>query len=136
MLYMSGMLEMYEQLIGHMLKQLPTPSPKTAASAGRGAATAAAAAASDAVMGAGGDVRKQLSYILKKVQDLRKHHYHEQDQFLQGLKALRHIPVEALCMIIVALCKVYGKAYGKVVEDLRTSYRRLEAWFREGSCRL
>lgn len=95
---MGGMLEMYEQLIGHMLKQLPTPSPKTAVSAGRGAA-----AASDAAMGAGGDVRKQLSYILKKVQDLRTHHYHEQDQFLQRLKALRQIPVEALRMIPVAL---------------------------------
>lgn len=105
MLYMGGMLEMYEQLIGKMLKQLPTPSPKTAVSAGRGAAAASdAAAASGAAMGAGGDVRKQLSYILKKVHDLRTRHYHEQDQFLQRLKALRQIPVEALRMIPVALC--------------------------------
>lgn len=135
---MSGMLEMYEQLIGRMLKQLPTPSPKTAASAGRGAAAATAAAASDAAMGAGGDVRKQLSYILKKVQDLRKHHYHEQNQFLEGLQALRHIPVEALRMtysgfvrFTVKLMERLWRAYRFLLEVLKIVHVGLQVELKE-----
>lgn len=88
---MSSVLDMYEKMFGHMLKQLPTPSPKLAASTGH---QAAAGSASDAPMGAGEDVRKQLTYILKKVQDLKRHHYQKQDQFLQKLYSVRHIQVE------------------------------------------
>lgn len=119
MVYMSGVLEMYEKLLGHMLKQLPTPSPKTAELAGHQAATAATATTD-------GDVRKQLSYILKKVQDLRRHRYHEQNQILQGLHALKHIQVHRrtftgpLCSLNVTLAwwSVRGKASGKALQEI------------------
>lgn len=91
---MSGVLEMYEKLIGNMLKQLPTPSPKMAENAGDQAAAVTPAAGTAAAMGAGGDVRKQLSYILKKVHILRTRHYQEQDQFLQALQVLSHVKVQ------------------------------------------
>uniref|UniRef100_A0A3Q4AT56 Interferon gamma n=1 Tax=Mola mola TaxID=94237 RepID=A0A3Q4AT56_MOLML len=105
MVYMSSVLDMYEKMFGHMLKQLPTPSPKLAASTGR---QAAAGSASDAPTGAGEDVRKQLTYILKKVQDLKRHHYQKQDQFLQKLYSVRHIQIDNFVIQNKALWELPG----------------------------
>lgn len=93
---MGGVLETYEKLIGQMLKQLPTPSPQTAGGNEHPASaiTPAAGTASDAEAGAGGDVKTALTYILKNVRELRRHHYHEQDKILRGLQSLKHIQVE------------------------------------------
>ncbi len=93
---MGAVLETYEKLIGQMLKQLPTTSPQTAEIKGPAdsAITPAAGTASDAEIGASGDLGKQLSYVLKKVEDLKNKRYQEQEKLLQGLQALRHIQVE------------------------------------------
>uniref|UniRef100_A0A3Q3W7L6 Interferon gamma n=1 Tax=Mola mola TaxID=94237 RepID=A0A3Q3W7L6_MOLML len=91
MVYMSSVLDMYEKMFGHMLKQLPTPS-----------------SASDAPTGAGEDVRKQLTYILKKVQDLKRHHYQKQDQFLQKLYSVRHIQIDNFVIQNKALWELPG----------------------------
>ncbi|XP_040005620.1 interferon gamma-like [Xiphias gladius] len=91
--FMGGVLETYEKLIGHMLNELPTPSPETAGSQGGPAAAipAAPGTASDDGSQAGRTVREDLNYILKKVQELRRHHYQEQDKLLQELRTLGHI---------------------------------------------
>ncbi|XP_039647037.1 interferon gamma-like [Perca fluviatilis] len=80
--FIGGVLETYEKLIGQMLKQQPTPTPQTAGSTER------PASAGDA------NVRKGLNYILKKVKELKKHHYKEQEKLLQELKALEHIKLD------------------------------------------
>lgn len=84
---MGGVLETYEKLLGQMLNQLPTASPQTAGNNDAPAVTTAATTA-------GEDVRMELNYILKKVTDLRKRRYQEQEKLLQGLKALKNIQVE------------------------------------------
>lgn len=94
---MGGVLETYEKLIGQMLKELPTPSPHTAGSSNEGLASAITAGpgtTSDTRSEEGGDVKMELNYILKKVQDLKRHKYQEQDKLLQRLQALKHIQVE------------------------------------------
>lgn len=83
MLFMGGVLEMYDKLIGRMLGQLPTPSPETAVTGGAKGADSDHAA----------PVRKQLSYLLKKVNQLRKNHYQEQDQVLHDLQKLGKVQV-------------------------------------------
>ncbi|XP_078099144.1 interferon gamma-like [Sander vitreus] len=85
--FMGGVLETYEKLIGQMLKQQPTPTPQTAGSNGRLASAAAGTGSDDSV-------RTGLNYILKMVQDLKKHHYHEQEKLLQELNALEHIKLD------------------------------------------
>ncbi|XP_076578573.1 interferon gamma-like [Chaetodon auriga] len=94
--FMGGVLETYEKLIGHMMKQLPTQSPQTASSNmdPASAVIPTAGTAGGAGTGAGVDVRKELGYILKKVQELRKQRYHEQEKLLQGLQSLRHIQMD------------------------------------------
>ncbi|XP_029283886.1 interferon gamma-like [Cottoperca gobio] len=82
--FMVGVLETYERLIEQMLRQLPTPSPQTAL----------AGTASGSEGEAGGDVRTELSYILKKIQYLRKYRYQEQEKLLQSLKTLKHIQMD------------------------------------------
>ncbi|XP_070848322.1 interferon gamma-like [Chaetodon trifascialis] len=84
--FMGAVLETYEKLIGQMMKQLPTQSPQTARSD--------MDPASAVTPTAGVDVRKELSYILKRVQELRKHRYHEQEKLLQGLQSLRDIKMD------------------------------------------
>lgn len=82
MVYMSSVLEMYEKLIGSMLSAQPTPSP-------------AVGGAGDAAGGRpNGDVRTQLSSLLKKVQNLRRQYYQEEDRFRERLTAVREIQVE------------------------------------------
>lgn len=85
MLFMGGVLEMYDKLIEHMLGQLPTPSPETAVSGGTKGADSDHAA----------PVRKHLSYLLKKVKELRRHHYQEQNEVLHDLHKLEKIQVPA-----------------------------------------
>lgn len=85
MLFMGGVLEMYDKLIERMLGQLPTPSPETTVSGGTSGAESERAA----------PVRKHLSYLLKKVKDLRKHHYQEQNEILHDLQKLNKTQVPA-----------------------------------------
>lgn len=94
--FMGGVLEAYEKLLGEMLKQLPTPSPQVAGNnqLPASAVTPAAGTASNGEVAAGGDLRKQLSYLLKKVTDLRKHRYNEQEKVLQGLRDLKDIQMD------------------------------------------
>ncbi|XP_056280621.1 interferon gamma-like [Pseudoliparis swirei] len=88
-LFMGGVLETYEKLIGQMLQQLPAhPTPQ---------------AAESNELPAGGDVRAELSYVLKKVQELRKHRYREQEALLQELRALRHLQIDNLVVQSKAL---------------------------------
>ncbi|KAM6961892.1 interferon gamma-like [Tautogolabrus adspersus] len=94
--FMGGVLETYEKLLGHMLKQLPTPSPLTTELPN-------AILIHDAGTGTNKDVRVKLSYILKKVQDLRRHRYQEQEKLLQNLQALKHIEMENLVVQSKAL---------------------------------
>nr|AFM31242.1 interferon gamma [Epinephelus coioides] len=84
--FMGGVLEAYEKLLGEMLK--PTPSPQVT---GNNQLPASAGTASNGEVAAGGDLRKQLSYLLKKVTDLRKHRYNEREKVLQGLRDLKDI---------------------------------------------
>lgn len=85
MLFMGGVLEMYNKLLDRMLGQLPTPSPETAVTGG----TKGAESDHDT------PVRKHLSYLLKKVKELRRHHYQEQNEILHDLHKLDKIQVRA-----------------------------------------
>lgn len=98
LIFMGGVLESYEKLLGHMLKQLPTPSPQIAVSNAQpgSAITPASSSPNNAGLVAGRDVRSELNYILKKVQELKKRRYHEQEKLLQGLQTLRDIKVESI----------------------------------------
>nr|XP_019964836.1 PREDICTED: uncharacterized protein LOC109644000 [Paralichthys olivaceus]B3IXK1.1 RecName: Full=Interferon gamma; Flags: Precursor [Paralichthys olivaceus]BAG50577.1 interferon gamma [Paralichthys olivaceus] len=80
MLFMGGVLETYEKLIGQMLEQLPNTTPPTAGS--REGLNSAAPEVS---------VRTDLNYILKKVQELRTNRFKEQSKLLQGLHDLGDI---------------------------------------------
>nr|XP_046235571.1 interferon gamma-like isoform X2 [Scatophagus argus] len=92
MFFMGGILDTYEKLLGRMLKQLPTPGPQTA---GRNSVvTPAPGTASNPERAAGGDIRTQLNYILKKVRELKERRYKEQEKVLQGLQSLRHIQMD------------------------------------------
>ncbi|KAK9525962.1 hypothetical protein VZT92_016627 [Zoarces viviparus] len=91
--FMGGVLETYEKLLGQMLKELPTPTPQTA---GSNKIPAAAVTSRGGEVGAGEDVRTELSYILKMVQELKKHRYQEQEKLLQELRALKHIQMDNL----------------------------------------
>lgn len=110
---MGSVLETYEKLLSHMLKQLPTPSPQTTVSRDRPASvTAAPGSASVAGSEAGGDVRQGLSDILEMVQKLRKHNYQDLEKLLQGLHSLRHIQVKRCRQadIISQMCSVLQRS--------------------------
>lgn len=85
LLFMGGILDTYEKLLGHMLKQLPTASPQT---------DSVDSTAGDGGAGPSGDVRKDLRYILTKVQELKKKSFHEQEMILRGLQDLKHVQVQ------------------------------------------
>ncbi|XP_049616481.1 interferon gamma 1 isoform X1 [Syngnathus scovelli] len=70
---MSAVLQAYEELLGHMLKQ-PPPGPPASTS--------------------GDDPRVGLNYLLKCVRDLRKYRFQEQDKVLSGLSELRHLQMD------------------------------------------
>lgn len=78
MVYMSAVLQTYDQLLNQMLKQLPVATPT-------GAENAAAAT--------GTGLRTQLSYILKKITDLRTQHYRKHEELLKKIQTLRHVQV-------------------------------------------
>lgn len=81
---MGGILDTYEKLLGHMLKQQPTASPQTAS------------ISTDSYDRAGpsGDVRDDLKFILEKVRELKKKKFHEQEMILRGLQDLKHVQVQ------------------------------------------
>ncbi|XP_030295621.1 LOW QUALITY PROTEIN: interferon gamma-like [Sparus aurata] len=85
LLFMGGILESYEKLLGHMLKQLPTASPQT---------DSVDSTAGMVEAGPSGDVRKDLRYILTKVQELKKKSFHEQEMILHGLQDLKHVQMD------------------------------------------
>ncbi|XP_054653367.1 interferon gamma 1 [Dunckerocampus dactyliophorus] len=66
----SAVLQTYNELIERMLKELPA---QTASTSG---------------------VRSELSYILKRVQELRRFRFQEQDTLLKGLEGFRHIQMD------------------------------------------
>ncbi|KAM9771914.1 interferon gamma [Syngnathus typhle] len=78
---MSAVLQTYEKLLGHMLKEPPGPP------------------ASDS----GDDARVGLNYLLKCVRDLRKYRYQEQDKVLSGLSELQHLQMDNLVVQSKAL---------------------------------
>lgn len=87
MVFMHGVLETYEELIGRMLSQLPTATPPLASSgttsnhdSGGGAQVKA-------------DVRSKLTYVLGKIQYLKRHRYQEQEKLLLSLQSLKSIQV-------------------------------------------
>lgn len=80
---MSAVLEVYEKLIGQMLKELPNPSPQP-----QEVGDASESGAND-------DVRAELSYILDKVQKLRENHFHEEGKLLEELHRLKDIQVRS-----------------------------------------
>ncbi|XP_041833660.1 interferon gamma 1 [Melanotaenia boesemani] len=87
MVYMVGILETYEKLIGRMLKQLPTPSPPIAGSNTSGSASSTGSEAAS-------DIRQKLNDILEKVQNVKTTYYQEQEKLLKGLQELKHIQVD------------------------------------------
>ncbi|NP_001347663.1 interferon gamma 1 precursor [Lates calcarifer] len=127
--FMGGVLETYEKLIGQMLKELPTPSPHTAGSSNEGLASAITAGpgtTSDTRSEEGGDVKMELNYILKKVQDLKRHKYQEQDKLLQRLQALKHIQMDNFVIQSKALWelpRLYEEA-SSLPDDIRMQRRR------------
>nr|QEL53695.1 interferon gamma [Trachinotus ovatus] len=121
-LILGGVLEAYEKLLDQMLKELPSPGTQTA--------TAAPIPADKAGLEVGEDVRTQLTYILEKVQDLRKHHYQEQDNILQKLHALKHIQMDNLVVqnkALFELPRLYSEAsslLGEMKKQMRRRRRR------------
>ncbi|XP_040885588.1 interferon gamma-like [Toxotes jaculatrix] len=128
MVIFGGILETYEKLINRMLKQLPTPSPQTAGSVEglTSAITAAPGTASDAKSASGMSVRSELSFILEKVQELKKNYYQEEDKLLKGLQTIRHIQMDDPVVQSKALWelpKLYLEA-SSLPESIRQQRRR------------
>ncbi|NP_001347668.1 interferon gamma 1 precursor [Poecilia latipinna] len=98
MLFMGGVLEAYEKLIVHMLKELPTPSPLSATSGDK----ADTSGPSTAKPLAAGNTRSNLNKVLEKIRDLKLHSYKEQVKILHELQKLKHIEMDNI--------KVQGKA--------------------------
>ncbi|XP_061817480.1 interferon gamma-like [Nerophis lumbriciformis] len=65
---LSAALQTYEELIQRMLKELPGDE--------------------------SADVRADLSYVLERVQHLRRFRFQEQDKLLEGLHTFQHIQVD------------------------------------------
>lgn len=96
MLFLGGVLDTYEKLIGQMLEQLPTPSPQTetAHSRGQAASPASGAGPSSAATDPHADVRTKLTYILERVKKLKTSGFQEQERLLQRLQGLQEIKVQ------------------------------------------
>ncbi|XP_073336990.1 interferon gamma-like [Pagrus major] len=92
MLFMGSILDTYEKLIGHMLKQHPTVGPQTAGSSEHLAS--AVGTTSNAGTGASGDLREDLTYILGKVRELKRKRFQEQEKILHGLQAVKHVQMD------------------------------------------
>ncbi|XP_041637030.1 interferon gamma-like [Cheilinus undulatus] len=121
--FMGGVLETYEKILGLMLNQLPTPSPVTNQLPNAGAAN-------DAETGGNEDLRPKLNFILKKVHDLRKNEYQEQERLLQNLDALKNIKMENNVVQSKALWELpwlYEEA-SSLSKAHRQERRRRQAW--------
>lgn len=94
MLYLGAVLETYENLINHMLKQLPTPSPQTATAVNGAPNNGAAAVAASKGSEPNENIKKMLNTILKNIQDLKSHRYREQGELLKELQDVQNIKVE------------------------------------------
>uniref|UniRef100_A0A8C7Y4L6 Interferon gamma n=1 Tax=Oryzias sinensis TaxID=183150 RepID=A0A8C7Y4L6_9TELE len=91
MIFMHGVLETYEDLIGHMLKQLPTASPPPGSSQDK---PASPGTSNDDGAPVKADVRSKLMYILEKIQFLKTHRYQEQEKLLHRLQNLKKIQMD------------------------------------------
>ncbi|XP_051911090.1 interferon gamma-like [Hippocampus zosterae] len=114
---MSAVLQTYEELLERMLKRPPSPAPHPPA------ATSAPESGDDARVG--------LDYLLKRVRDLRKYRYREQDKLLDGLHKLQGVQMDDLVVQSKALWELpwlYEEA-SSLSERLRvrTSRRRRHA---------
>ncbi|XP_029350896.1 interferon gamma [Echeneis naucrates] len=113
-LFLGGVFEVYEKLFERMLQELPTPGPETATAGGAGPET-------------GNNVRSQLTYILEKVQELRKHNYQQQNKLLQRLHELKHIQMDNLVVQSKALYELpmlYSQASSLSGDMMRRRRRR------------
>ncbi|XP_061662698.1 interferon gamma 1 [Syngnathoides biaculeatus] len=93
---MSAVLRTYEELLGNMLERLSdsaTPTPGGPVTSGAG----------DRDPAPGVDARAELSYLLRRVQDLRKYRYQAQEKLLDGLHNLRHVQTDNLVVQSKAL---------------------------------
>uniref|UniRef100_A0A3B5B7W8 Interferon gamma 1 n=1 Tax=Stegastes partitus TaxID=144197 RepID=A0A3B5B7W8_9TELE len=83
--FMGVVLNTYEKLLGHMLKQLPTAAPPSADSTTAGAGSAA---------GLQPDAKANLTYILDQIHVLKEKRFHEETKFLKQLHDLKPIEVD------------------------------------------
>ncbi|XP_054623780.1 interferon gamma-like [Dunckerocampus dactyliophorus] len=74
---MSAALQTYEKLIQRMLMELPAPTASPSPPSPTGV-----------------DVRAELSYVLKRVQELRRFRFQEPDALLEALERFRHIQMD------------------------------------------
>ncbi|KAM4523079.1 interferon gamma [Fundulus diaphanus] len=123
MLFMGGVLEAYEKLFGHMLKQLPTPGPQLAISQNKADASGTGTSGSSAA----GDVRSSLTKVLQKIKELKTNRYGEQVNLLQGLQKLKHIEMDNIKVQSKALWElpwVYEEASSLADNVMRRRRRR------------
>uniref|UniRef100_A0A3B3DYS8 Interferon gamma n=1 Tax=Oryzias melastigma TaxID=30732 RepID=A0A3B3DYS8_ORYME len=124
MVFMHGVLETYEELIGRMLSQLPTATPPLASSgttsnhdSGGGAQVKA-------------DVRSKLTYVLGKIQYLKRHRYQEQEKLLLSLQSLKSIQMSNRTVQSKALWELpqlFEKASSLADDKMRRRRRRRQA---------
>uniref|UniRef100_H3CLX1 Interferon gamma n=1 Tax=Tetraodon nigroviridis TaxID=99883 RepID=H3CLX1_TETNG len=97
MIYMSAVLQTYDQLLNQMLQQLPTATP-TSASTSTSTSTS---------------LRAQLSYLLKKITALRTQYYRKHEELLKKLQPLGNVQLTSTVVQSKALwelIKVYQEA--------------------------
>ncbi|XP_061523506.1 interferon gamma-like [Phycodurus eques] len=120
---MSAVLQTYEELLRNMLKQLSDP---TAWTTGATATSGTGTGAGDPDPVPSVDARAELSYLLRRVQDLRKYRYQAQEKVLDGLRKLQHIQMDNLAVQSKALWELpwlYEEA-SALVESGRERRRR------------
>ncbi|CAJ1054643.1 interferon gamma 1 [Xyrichtys novacula] len=125
--YMAGVLETYEKLLGHMMKQPHTSSPVTAGGDVQQNAGTAVGAETELKK----DIRKKLESIVTKVKDLREHQFQEQEKLLHRLQSLRHIKMDNLEVQSKALSELpwlYDSASNLANNSTRQRRRRRQAW--------
>ncbi|KAM7367374.1 hypothetical protein PAMP_015279 [Pampus punctatissimus] len=90
MVYMGAVLETYEKLFGHMLKQLPTSSLQTSETRELHSSTSGIRTTAGKE---GIDVKTGLTSLLERIKDLKKS-YTDEITFLKELQGLRHIEMD------------------------------------------
>lgn len=121
MVLMAGVLEAYEKLLVHMLKGLPTPSPQSAISQDKASDTSTAGPSASA------DVRSNLTKVLQKIKELKRHRYQEQVKVLHELQDLKHIEMDNIKIQSKALREltwIYEEASSKAENAMRRRRRR------------